>query len=70
MTFIEELKKLLEEKKIPKWFTVEDVKRHTSNLEANNLSNYCVDNEGSSNKNRKVLIRRLNQNGEYEYSFK
>lgn len=70
MTFREELYDLWINDEIPKWFTVQNVKEVTSNLEANNLSNYCKENSGSSNKNKKVLIRRVNADGKYEYTFK
>ena len=48
---------------------MEQVKSVTNNLEANNLSNYALDNTGSSNKNKKVLNRRKQTNGVYEYYF-
>ncbi|WP_046721032.1 hypothetical protein [Heyndrickxia coagulans] len=69
LAFLEELKYLWETGQIPKWFTVKDVKKVTSNPEAKNLSNYCRDNSGSSNKNKKILFRRINKDGNYEYTF-
>lgn len=48
---------------------MKELKRYTNNPEANNLSNYALDNLGSSNRNKKVLNRRINDDGKYEYSF-
>lgn len=69
MTFIKELKQLVTSKQLDEPFTVADVKRVTNNPEANNLSNYAVDNAGSSNRNNKVLGRRKNEDDVYEYWF-
>ena len=69
MTFLEELKELWLNGLIPECFTVAEVKQVTDNKEADNLSNYAIDNRGSSNDNQKVLTRRINANGNYEYTF-
>lgn len=69
MTFIEQLRQLVTSKQLDEPFTVADVKRVTNNPEANNLSNYAVDNAGSSNRNNKVLGRRKNEDDVYEYWF-
>lgn len=69
MTFIEQLKHLVASGRLNEPFTVADVKAVTNNPEANNLSNYAVDNAGSSNLNNKVLGRRRNTAGNYEYWF-
>lgn len=69
MTFIEELRQLVTSGILTQPFTVADVKRVTNNPEANNLSNYAVDNAGSSNRNNKVLGRKENKSGVYEYWF-
>lgn len=69
MGILEEIKELQKQGKLKEWFTVEELKRYTNNPEANNLSNYALDNLGSSNRNKKVLNRRINEDGKYEYSF-
>jgi len=69
MSFIEKLKKLVEDKILIEPFTVQDVKSVTSDPEANNLSNYAKDNAGSTNLNNKVLNRRKIKGGLYEYWF-
>ena len=69
MNIIEEIKSLQQQGKLGKYFTVEEVKSVTDSLEADNLSNYALDNDGSSNRNNKVLNRRKNANGVYEYYF-
>ena len=60
MNIIEEIKSLQQQGKLGKYFTVEEVKSVTDSLEADNLSNYALDNDGSSNRNNKVLNRRKN----------
>lgn len=69
MCILEEIRKLQNQGILGKYFTVDDVKSVTDNPEANNLSNYALDNVGSSNKNKKVLNRRKNSKGVYEYYF-
>lgn len=69
MTFLQELEDLVQKGRISQPFTVEDVLMVTNNPEAKNLSNYYVGNAPTSNKNKKVLKRDINNDGKYEYYF-
>ena len=69
LNILDEIKIFQSHGRIGKYFTVKDVKSVTNNPEADNLSNYALDNGGSSNKNTKVLNRRKDTDGVYEYFF-
>ena len=69
MTFLQELKDHVQRGIISEPFTVEDVLMATNNPEAKNLSNYYIGNSPTTNNNKKVLNRRLNSVGKYEYYF-
>jgi len=68
MTFIERLRKEILAQNVPYIFNIKDLIMFTKN-ELINISNYDYKNEGSSNKNKKILISRKINNQLY-YTFK
>ena len=68
MTFIQELRNKISNGDILEKFTRDDLKPFFNDSKINELSNYDKKNEGSSNKNRKVLTS-IEKSGIRYYSF-
>jgi hypothetical protein len=70
MTFIEEIKESIANKQLSSSFTVDNLKscENITKSKIKDISNYDIKNSGSENKNKKVLISKINNNETY-YSF-
>ena len=69
MTFMQELKEKIKKVEIPKEFTQNDLKSYFPREKINELANYDKKNDGSSNKNKKVLKSMIKENGTRYYWF-